>query len=387
MSDFDTLAEYSHLPIVDLTNPGPPRDGLLVPLSRACRRNYAKGDKCQTHYRELAARAEDSREPVQCPYGFASAEFRVGNNSAAVTGFVPYPRLGGDLEKKAAKDYPEVRVTAEVVQGIISTLKDVGRRYGAIEAEAVRRLRAAEDEAGERFRALEEATARNNSMALHEIRKLNRTVVQTAERLCIETSPHNPELADRRLVTIWKTAELMSKQFDVVELLANESLTKLPVKAPIQLYKIFDKVIRVYQAAKGPRRMYIQSQPNYTPWIHVCEKTFPIIPTVLISNALKYSSPGSEIVVDLLQDGTYCVVRVASVSDGGQLLNDSIFDRGVRASADTEGSGNGLYVAQLVARQHGTSITVESTRHGRDAVKHIFRVPFRTFKSYSARLS
>lgn len=383
MSEFDTLARYSQLPIVNLDAPGLPRDGLLVRLPSACKRHYAKGDKCQRHYQDLAARSSDSRTPVQCPFGFASVEFRAGRTAAALTGLVPYPRLGGALEKKVAKDYPEARVTVEALQESVSTIKEVDRRFQEIDKVANEKLRRSEEEAKARFRALEEATAKNNSMALHEIRKLNRTVVQTAERLCME-SASNPEQADSRLVTIWKTSELMSKQFEVIELLANESLTKLPVKTPSQLYKIFHKVVKVYQTMHGPKRLFMQIPPNYVPHIHVCEKTFPIIPTVLISNALKYSIPGSEIRIMLEQDGTYCVVSVISQSQGSQLLDESIFAKGVRASHGTEGSGNGLYVAQLVAQQHGTKITVSSKAFGADSVKHTFRVPFRTFKAYSS---
>jgi signal transduction histidine kinase len=50
----------------------------------------------------------------------------------------------------------------------------------------------------------------------------------------------------------------------------------------------------------------------------------------------------------------------------GRYLTPEIFDRGVRATTNVEGSGKGLYLAQLVARQHGTQIQLEAERWGDD---------------------
>lgn len=380
MQEFDNIARFSHLPIVNLRNPGLPRDGVLMRLTDTCRANFAKGDACRRHYEGLAGQNYDAKELVQCPFGFASVEFKAGDAFAALTGFVPNPRLGGPTEARQAKKHREARVNASAVEEVIYTLKDLGRRLKAIDDEASRRLCSVEDEVSRRLAEVEVQTAKKFSMALHEIRKLNRTVVQTAERQCINERPQAPELADSANVTIWKTAELMSKQFDVIEILANESLTTLPVKAHSILYKIFDKCVRVYKVQPGGKRIFLQAPYGYEPKILVCEKTFPIIPTALISNALKYSMPDSEIRVILSPDGEYCEAAVISQSAGQQILDDSVFRLGVRASEDKEGSGMGLYVAQLVARQHRTEITVESSPASNNTVKHIFRVRFRTIR-------
>jgi hypothetical protein len=383
MNQFDKIAQYSALPIVDLNHPGRPHDGLSVPLTDSCRKHLTKGDACIRHYEEMVASGTEPGSLVSCPFGFASVAFRAGDIFGALTGFIPYPRLGGTNERIVAKRHKEARVTIDAITGAILTLKEVSQRFEQIEDEAERRLFSVENEAKRLLHEIDIETAKKHSMALHEIRKLNRTVVQTAERLCLEQSPQSPEQADSRIVNIWKTAELMSKQFDVVEILANESLTKLPVKTPSQLYKIFDKCVRVFQTVRGPRSLFLQAPQNYSPRIHVCEKTFPIIPTVLISNALKYSKPNTEVRVILEPDGGSCVASVISVSEGQMPLDDSIFQRGVRISSDSDGSGNGLYVAQLVARQHATKITVQSIPDSHNNVKHIFRVPFRVIKKSS----
>jgi hypothetical protein len=380
MTQFEKISSFSRLPIVDLQKPGLPQNGVLITLSETCRKNYSKGPACKQHYEALARENHDRKKLVQCPYGFASIGFRAGDVSAALTGFIPSPRLGGPAERILAKRHKEIKLDTEVVFDSILKLKEVGHRYQEIDMEARQRLYSVEEEVKKRLDEVELKVSQKFSMALHEIRKLNRTVVQTAERMCLEERPSSPESASPAPVTIWKTAEMMSKQFDAIEILANESLINLPVKDQSLLYRVFDKCVRVYQYQPGSRRIFMQSPPGYIPKILVCEKTFPIIPTSLISNALKYSIPESEIRVILGPDGEFCEVIVISQSKGQQRLDDSIFARGVRASQDKEGSGMGLYVAQLVAGQHGTKIRVESHLSGNNTVKHIFKVRFRTIR-------
>lgn len=380
MTQFEKVSNFSQLPIVNLQNPGLPQSGVLVKLSDTCKKNYAKGPACKKHYDTLARDSHDRKTFIQCPYGFTSIEFHAGDISAALTGFIPSPRLGGAAERILARRHKEIRLDAESVVESIFTLKEVARRYQEIEMEAQRRLYSVEEEVKKRLDGVELNVAQKFSMALHEIRKLNRTVVQTAERLCLQERPSSPESASPALVTIWKTAQMMSKQFDAVEILANESLTTLPVKTQSVLYRVLDKCVRAYQIDPTPRRIFLQTPSGYNPKILVCEKTFPIIPTSLITNAIKYSIPHTEIRVILSPEGEGCEVTVISQSEGQQVLDDSIFMRGVRASEDKEGSGMGLYVAQLVANQHGTRIGVRSHPADNGTVKHIFKVKFRTIR-------
>jgi K+-sensing histidine kinase KdpD len=53
-------------------------------------------------------------------------------------------------------------------------------------------------------------------------------------------------------------------------------------------------------------------------------------------------------------------VRVSNLARLKAPLGNAVFDRGYRGATDKDGSGNGLYVAQLVARQHGSQLWVEN---------------------------
>jgi signal transduction histidine kinase len=355
MDTFQSLSSLSALPIVDLRNIQQPADGLLVKVSKTCEQNYAKSEQCRRHYETLSKNIIDQGTVVQCPFGFGSAPFRVGEIFAAVTSFVPYPRLGGSKERMLAKRHPEAKINGEILKKTISAI--------AI--------------AETHLRELEKAAVQDASLALHEIRKLNATIKQTAERLCRKDSPNDPDAAKPELVRIWKTSELMSNEFDVIEFLANANLAELPVNHVSEPYKLFHKLVRIYNERAGGRKLVLSGgDARHSPRIAACDKTFHIIPSVFIENALKYSAPGSEIRIFLGpdEDGEHCVIKVTNESEGQQLLDDRVFLRGYRANKHGDGSGNGLFIAQEIAKQHKSLITVQSSIVSQNRLRHSFEL-------------
>lgn len=354
MAVFDDIARLSPLPTVNLKNIAPPMDGLVILSNSSCRRNFNRSDACRKHYENLAGHNSSVFRPVQCPYGFSSVVAVTRSCRIALTGIVPYPRVGGPQERAASKRHPDVKMPIESLTRSVEVLT----------------------QANETLRTVELETIERHSMALHEIRKLNRSVKQTAERVCIQENPQDPTRANPHWVRVWKSAELMSNQFDVIELLANEDLSTLPLNSTIEIYKLFDKCARIYSQEDGKVRL--QGEWAYCPETRVCDKTFPIIATVLIQNALKYSVKGSEIIVTIRPDGDDCVVKVSNLARDRQRLDNSVFLRGTRLSSDADGSGNGLFLAQLVARQHGTKISLSSSAAENGRILYTFAVRFRT---------
>ncbi|MEX1230077.1 MAG: HAMP domain-containing sensor histidine kinase [Planctomycetaceae bacterium] len=276
----------------------------------------------------------------------------------ALTGVIPSPRLGGRKEREIAKAHPELRVSMETFAKSRDTIVSAIKHLAVLEQDAITRY----------------------SVALHEIRKLNRTVKQTAERLCRTSSPNDPDNAKPAYVQIWKTSEIMSCQFDIIELLANENLTTLPLKSPIEIYRIFDKCIRIFRPDGDQNRILLRSSNGYSPRILACDKTFSIVPTVLIENALKYSVPDAPVLVDLDRSGTNCVITVNNTASLNESLDNSIFDRGIRATTDIEGSGYGLYLAKIVTEQHGGTIRFATSNKTATTMQCTFVVSFPELK-------
>ncbi|MFO0821041.1 MAG: hypothetical protein U1A77_24055 [Pirellulales bacterium] len=174
------------------------------------------------------------------------------------------------------------------------------------------------------FEQLETEAIKKHSVALHEIRKLNRTVKQAAERLCSRTE--NP---DAELVKIWKSADMMSQQFDVIEVLANESLMQLPVSSECDLYPLFDKCVRIYTPVDAPGRITLRAFPyGYSGPVMACDKTIMILPTVLIENALKYATQRDSINVTIERRSGWIVVRVRNLSRRSMPLTQKCVSEG-----------------------------------------------------------
>lgn len=334
MTTFDELAGHSSLPIVDLRNIESPRDGFFLKASETCKKNFGRSAVCRDHYRRLHESQDSLDRLIQCPYGFSTMAVATASQRIALTGVIPFPRLGGESEREMAKRHPECKQTQEMTMHVGKLLRAFDERISLLERDAIKR----------------------NSVALHEIRKLNRSVKQTAERMCLEQNRDTPENADSNLVRIWKSAELMSAQFEIIELLANESLTQLPLNSPIEIYRIVDKCVRIYKGNSDEGNLVLRTAPGFRGRIMACDKTFPIIPTVLIENAIKYSLKGETISVNVYSENRNCVLAVTNAVDANNTLNDTVFEKGQRGTTKGEGSGNGLYLAQLVARQHRSRI-------------------------------
>jgi len=168
----------------------------------------------------------------------------------------------------------------------------------------------------------------------------------------------------------------MSQQFDIIEMLANESLTELPFNSTIEVYRIFDKCARIYNSVDGNAQVILRASYGFSGRIHACDKTFPIIPTVLIENALKYGKRNRDVDVHIYPAQSECVIEVSNIADANPLLNNSIFEKGKRATQGKEGSGHGLYLAQIVAKQHGSTITLDVKPKAANECVVTFKVRF-----------
>lgn len=232
MDVLSAIKKLSLYPIVDLNEIKLPIDGIIVSVNQECRVNFFRDNKCKDHYEILRNLSNLPDAPMQCPYGFCSYAFGNRHGLFALTGVIPFPRIGGKDEKRLSDNYKNLRVTVDQLKKASDAMLIIAATIEKSEDEAIQKY----------------------SMALHEIRKLNRAIKQTAERKCIQENPKDPDLANPEFVHIWKTSEIMSQQFNIIEILANENLTKLPLKTDASLYRIFDKCVHIYRPIAGNRK-------------------------------------------------------------------------------------------------------------------------------------
>ncbi len=329
------IKHLSPFPIVDLRNIAVPEDGCFVQTTEFCKRKFKEETKCKAFYTEIAKTAIQ-QEIKQCPYGFACMAFDLNGAPHAMTGFIPHPRLGGEAEQRRAKDNPHAKVAIEQLQKASAKLSEAEKQ---------------------RVEALG-SHAKNYPQAIHEIRKLNRNIKQEAERIltdpALDSKHRNP------LITIQKSSEMMSYQFEILDLLANETLAGLVLNTDSEIYRMVDKCVRIYEplAISKDIRLNLEGDGiNKAPiWSRVCDKTFPIIPTVLIENAIKHSLPQTSIIVRVKRlNPTLAQFSIRSIGQRMTSVID-VFQKGVTGGTPSSGQGFGLYLAQLVAKQHGAEI-------------------------------
>src|SRR5258708_6369598 len=193
MLEYNDISGMCPLPTVNLDNIDVPDDGLSCNTPPACRRHFEKGNACREHYERLLADSSANGNLLQCPFGFSSYRIDLGRLRLAVTSILPYPRRGGEKEQALQKTNADSKISVDALRRLEEKLRRIERNVSGLEAR----------------------TIEGYAFALHEIRKLNRTVKQSSERLCLKDSPLDPERADPQLVAIWKSSEIMSLQFDV----------------------------------------------------------------------------------------------------------------------------------------------------------------------------
>jgi light-regulated signal transduction histidine kinase (bacteriophytochrome) len=301
------------------------QDGALMPACSFCKNSIKKKPECWQHYDSLRKKPEGY---YQCPFGFTTRTFYFLSKLYAITGVIAFPRFNTDNERAKAKEYPEVRISR-------------------VEIDKLRHFYAKIDD----LRAKEiETSAQVFPQAFHELRKLNGTIIQSAE-LELKTQPN-----DRFLKKIKGAAELMRNSFDMLEALSNiEGMKVVPLDATINVYDLTFKMKRIYDDKAMTKGMQIRVN-GVRAIVKGSQKSFPIVPAVLIENAIKYGKANSAIDAHIEAKNKKMILTVENQTSYS-IDSTQCFSRGTRfAGPSVEGGGFGLFLAQQVVDAHQGTI-------------------------------
>jgi signal transduction histidine kinase len=295
-------------------------DGTAVKASSFCKKTMARSSDCCDHYRSLLQSKEGYH---QCPFGFTTRPFSFAGKVYALTGVVAYPRFETDLERRRAKEHPDVRTTRNAIEAVVSCFKEID----VARAEAI------------------QSAASVLPQAFHELRKLNGAILQHAEK-------ELKTISSSALLTIKSAAELMKNNFDILEALSNiEGMRALPLDATINLFDLVYKTKKVLDERAAARHMQILVN-GVRAIVPGSQKSFPIVPAVLIENAIKYGRSGTAITADVRAVGKSAVLSVENETDH-PIDPVRCFERGTRfAGGAVEGGGFGLFLAREVVAAH-----------------------------------
>lgn len=207
---------------------------------------------------------------------------------------------------------------------------------------------------------------------LHDAMRLARDLAQLAEQGIFEANPDASDpfaSASANQRALVKTSALLVDTFDLLEIYLNPQAAGFGQPRTVEIYKLIDKLAKIASLARRQeQRPAVRLQGNTRRAFDVYE-SFKLIPLTLIDNAQKYSRKGGQVIIQL--DETPQGLHVAVISEGALLSADEqtkIFSRGIRGQAakamHPSGMGLGLYVAQTVARAHGSKVSVVSVPLG-----------------------
>jgi hypothetical protein len=206
---------------------------------------------------------------------------------------------------------------------------------------------------------------------LHDAMRLARDVSQLADGVINEGNGSSAgekfDNATQTQKALVKSAKLLEDTFDLLEVYLNPEAARFGQLRSIEVYKLLDKLCRIASIARSSQTRPRVRLEGSTRRSYDLYETFKLIPFCLIDNAQKYSRQNAEVVVSVVEEQSGLVVSIRSEGPYiDPIEHRNIFERGYRAAAAVaahpSGMGVGLFVSDIVARAHGTRITVTSQK-------------------------
>lgn len=206
--------------------------------------------------------------------------------------------------------------------------------------------------------------------ALHDIKSLIGSILKTSEQFISEQEGESiSEKIDRSpelIQTIYHSCEVLESLLQITDILTNPAVVKFGEPRPVPVHRVLLKLVKIHRnrAELVGNKIALKGESHNSVRLY---NSFILIPHIMIDNAIKHSDPHSEIhiVIRDWADGSVSV----KFSSFGRLVPENehsrIFERGVRGSnAKRKGSGLGLYIAQIVAKANGFTISYKINRRG-----------------------
>jgi signal transduction histidine kinase len=218
--------------------------------------------------------------------------------------------------------------------------------------------------------------ARELILGLHDVSTAVSLVTRNAEVVIDgypgETDYEKIENSPAHIKRLLKSVSLLRTRLSMSSIVANPDSASFGEKHPIPVYKVFDRMVRLFEEIAAQKGVHIQivgpsfAKPD-------CYDSFDTLALVLIDNAVKYSFGRHHIKV-VVKDKSRDAVKVRVESYGPIVprdMREQIFKRGVRTRVAEEscskGSGLGLYIARVVASAHGFGVEYKAIEGDRSS--------------------
>ncbi len=233
---------------------------------------------------------------------------------------------------------------------------------------------------------------------VHDYKQINAQISQNINVIIEELHPGGTfedklGRASRAERAIYEAARFLGEKLNVAKfLLRPEWLTIASECVAFRLHGAVIKYVRIYQSWFDAKNLRVTVAGSSYANVVANPQASSVIPHTLIDNAVKYAPVGSTIEIFVQDERDGIVLEVSSL--GPKILKDEIrkvfrpFFRGEAAlQAVEEGAGYGLYLSQLVAKEHlGTEITVEQHEEPDAGYRGMYMTTFSVRFPYRAKI-
>lgn len=322
----------STCPFPTISPEGDLKDGQNIAQPKKCLKCAAKS--CRSLFKAVN---DDGLRHAVCEHSYSVMRLPTRHGPMLINGvFVPFQNTV--MDAPARKANRSQKVTWEQARG-----------YAALMGAAEQRIQA---EIGQQVK---DAVA-----GLHDIKTAVSVVFRNAEAIIYSLPGFDDadkiDHADPSLKALLKSVNLLNSRLNLVSIVANPESASYGQPRPTRVYRLFHLMARLFEAEAVRRnvRITMAGQSHSSAMLH---DSFETIPLVLLDNAVKYATAGSEIVVrvnDTNRPAQPCTAVVESIGPAiPPEHRAAVFERGFRApqakAAVSSGSGLGLYIAKIVA--------------------------------------
>jgi len=250
------------------------------------------------------------------------------------------------------------------------TIALLQQKAQALEAEIEER-KAIEQELEHREAELRDAVASRDeflSVAAHELRT-PLTGLRLVAQLLVREKERNRELTANQLQSALSALDSQTEKLNqlVARLLDRAQIEagKLRIQpTPTDLVSLVSSVLD--ERYQGDRNRFVFNAPDHIEAV-VDPIRFEQVISNLLANAVKFSPPGSAVMIDLSHNSGGGI-RLAVTDHGVGIPADqreAVFERFHQAHSDPHrvGMGLGLYITREIVRLHGGTVCVEEPEH------------------------
>lgn len=276
-----------------------------------------------------------------------------------------------------SKGYNNILVIVEDVKLILNGLifkdnsavpqgrKDVRKEYIVEKGEVFTFLNKIDEIEKHLVKRINENTEKNFSM-FHDF-KTSMSIFYSCTQDIINKLPGDSfieklEKSDDSYKDLYNSLDLITSQLGMIDVIINPKSIYFGTKRPINMYRLFEK-IKILFGHLSTKKKDIEIKLSSEVYVEdcYCYESIEFIPLILLDNALKYSSSGSDIEIKF--EHHYGVLKVI-VKNIGPLVSDEeipfIFEKFYRSETgkkfSKEGIGMGLWIAQEILKAHNCEL-------------------------------